>query len=348
MKNRVLFYVVFVAIIIFLAGFLGCTKSTEPEEENGQEQVDSYYGVTSGGDELSFKIDTEKGEYSYTNESTGQTGSGTFTVSDDPNLEGVYITSDDHFIIEVPDELFITSLPLGRQSNLVFGVTSERNLSNETLTGDYAYLIYVEEGLEDAGGYRINSNGTFTYGICPHPDSITSPFDYFEGAGFGTWVVDPDDSSRIIATEDGVEYNGTIFPGKIMLFDNGIYEGFTLGLKYPGSPVSYSQIAGRYSFIDILLETGEYGVGYYDLPSSSAPVDYYGEYSGSTGSGEGTTSGNLERHPYVNNLFQVEDVTPEYSGDTYFILLPGDIMLHFCEDGETQELLSMGIAAKIN
>jgi hypothetical protein len=333
---------------LVLAVFVGCTKSTEPEDETGA--GNHYFSVNSHGDPITFNVDAQNGTYSFTNESTNQSSSGSFTISSDPNLNGVYETSNNHFIIELPDEAFVTSLHLGRQDyNIVFGLTSERDLSGDDLSGNYIFLTYTDAGLDDCGGYRVNNDGTFSYGIAPEPDSITAPFDYFQGSGSGTWVVDPNDSSRVIATEGVEDFYGTIYPGKIMVFSNGPGAGFIVGLVYPSSPVSPAQIAGRYHGIDYSLESGEYGVGYYDLPSSNAPVSYYVEYSGSSGTQSGITTGSLARHGYVNNLFEVDDVEPgEYDDTGYFLLLPGEIMLHFIEDNLTGELINYGIAAKIN
>jgi hypothetical protein len=346
MYKRTLYCLLCLSLIISLS--IGCTKSTEPEEE--EPTGNHYFSMNSNGDLIRFNLDSDNGTYSFTNESSGQSNDGNFTISSDPNLSGVYVTSNDHFIIELPDEAFVTSLHLGRQNyNIVFGLTSERDLTGNDLSGNYIFLTYTNAGLDDCGGYSVSSNGTFTYGIAPHPDSITAPFNYFQGDGSGTWEFDPNDSSRIIATEGSEDYSGTIYPGKIMLLNNGSGAGFIVGLVYPSSPVSLSQIAGTYRGIDYSLETGEYGVGYYTIPSSSGPVNWYVEYSGSSGVQSGTTSGNVIGHTHVNNLFQVDDVDPGQFDDTaYFLLLPGEIMLHYIEDNTTDELISYGIAIRIN
>jgi hypothetical protein len=343
MKYRTSRWVAALLSLICFALFITCG-----EEEEDTELLNNYFAIGSSGDLVSLKIDTTENTYSFTNEGTNQSGEGSYSISTDQHLSGVYVTSNGHYIIELPDKAIITSIPLAGTSSLspdnsiIFGLTSELNLNNETLTGDYIFIIYLDDGVDDAGGYRINSNGTFTYGIAPEPDSIVN-FDYFEGDGSGTWEVS-EDSSRILATEGNTQYYGSIYPGKLMLFDYEPGEGFIVGVKYPSSAITLAQVAGTYHGVDYLVETNEEGVGYYTLPSTSGPVDYYCKYSGSSGVVSGTTSGDVARHPGVNNLFQVDDDTDR----AYFLLLPGEVMLHYVVDQPTGDLISYGIAAKIN
>jgi len=330
-------------LTVLLVGIFtaGCSDATGPEGGGGSQSTEAYFGTTSEGHILSLQIDSANEDYSFYNETTGNTISGTFNVSTNPNYAGTYITSNDHFIIEVPEEIIITSIPLGGKAfGLSFGISSERDLNDENLLGNYIFIRYDSDGLDAYGGFAINAGGTYTYGLAP--DEVTSPFNYFQGDGSGTWNVSPDDSSRITFVEGVYTATGTILPGKLLLL-NDTAGGYNIGIKYPSSPVSFGEIAGTYTCIDY-LEDGDVGIGHYQLPSSSAPISWYIDYQ-NYGVDSGTSTDNLERHPYINNLFTIME------GDWYtsMLLLPGDVILHNCAewDGSDWNIVSTGIGARI-
>ncbi len=195
------------------------------------------------------------------------------------------------------------------------------------------------DGFDSWGGYAINSNGTYTWAVAP--DSLTAPFDHFQGGGGGTWQVSPSDSSRISFTEGGMTAYGTILPGKLMIVDDPMH-GYILGIKYPSSHIPFSQIAGKYTCID--YSNNDIGIGHYQLPSSSAPISWYVKYK-IHGVDQGTSNSNLQQHPYVNNAFTIT----EGQWTTEMLILPGEIILHWCyeHDSTGYNLVSTGIGAKL-
>ncbi|MBN1151202.1 hypothetical protein JXA84_08305 [candidate division WOR-3 bacterium] len=303
--------------------------TTTPEE--------NYFGVTPSGDMVTLNIDLDAKEYTFFNITTNDTTKGTFTVSSDPNYTGAYITSNNHYIIEAPGEFFITSVPLGnKQFGITFGITSKNNLNNYSFEGNYVFLVFTAEGFADWGGFTINSNGTYTYGIAPEPSLITSPFNYFQGSGAGTWQVSSADSSRVVLTEGSTVRYGTVNPGKTMIIQGN--DEYIIGVKYPSSPASFSQIAGRYTAVDHDIDDGQ-GIGNFQVPSSSAPVNFYFKYqNGNTASG---TTSDLLSHQYVNNMFYTY-LDQQFIGS---LLLPGYIMMYW--RFENDSLVGSGIGAKL-
>ena len=339
--------------------FVSCKKDddTEPDNNNNPpvENKNNYLAAGSYGDVITYEIDEDNNSYSYTNETTGQSDSGTFTASSNSNLPGVYevsIGGDLFYAVELAEKVFATSLPSGRAENkLCFGISSDLDLSTgytaSDIAGKYLFILYAQVSGEDMwGGYEINEDGTYTWQLGPNNVSDFNESSHFSGGGSGTWEISSTDPSKIIFTEGGVDYTGTIYPGKAMLIDNGIGEGFTLGIYYPGSHVSQSSIAGQYTYLDLTTD-GYQGVGYYNIPSSGGTLDYYWKYN-TTSIPEGSdSSSDFAAVPEVNNMFKTTSIVDSQVFTTYFVLLPGEVMLHFCE-GETAGLVSYGIGAKIN
>ncbi|MBN1620927.1 hypothetical protein JW890_09420 [candidate division WOR-3 bacterium] len=337
---------VFMLTAMAVTGF-SCSSSTGTGPSGGgggtTTPEENYFGVTPSGDMVTLNIDFDAKEYTFVNITTGDTTKGTFTVSSDPNYSGAYITSNNHYIIEVPGEIFITSVPLGnKQFGITFGITSHRNLNNSALEGNYIFIVFVSEGFADWGGFTINANGTYTYGTAPEPSQITSPFNYFQGTGSGTWQVSPVDSSRIIFTEGSIVRYGTVDPGKTMIIQgNGEY---ILGVKYPPAPVPFSDVAGRYTAIDYDTDDGR-GIGYFQVPSSSAPVNYYFKYQNNNIVSGATPV--FQRHDYVNNMFYTSNtsVYEEFIGS---LILPGHVIMYFrFENFNSDSLVGSGIGAKL-
>ncbi|MDD2635260.1 MAG: hypothetical protein PHW82_07145, partial [Bacteroidales bacterium] len=154
---------------------------------------------------------------------------------------------------------------------------------------------------------------------------------------------------------------GTVFPGKAMLIDNGVGNGFSLGVKYPNSPVSQSSLAGSYK--GILLTTGSgQGAMNFEIPASGNGLSYYikfnsGEtYEVANGSSDTHVVNNFERVSTLNNVFRIEQTItfpgdPPYESIAYLVLLPGDILMYFGVEKNEQNIecvAAYGISAKIN
>jgi len=356
MKTNYFKLLTLLMVIVALIG--SCKKDeTKPDDENPQiEKKNNYLASGSYGDVITYSIDENNNTYSYTNETTGQSDSGTFTTSSNTNLTGVYevsIGGENFYAVELAEKVFATSLPSGRAENkLCFGISADLDLSTNysmaDLSGKYIFIVYDDNHSGSHwGGYDLKSDGTYTWNYGPDDETTFDEATHFAGGGSGTWVLSSSNSSRVIFTEGGIDYEGTIYPGKAMLVDNGVGGGFSIGIKYPDTHTTQSSIAGTYKYLDIIVNTSnpETGVGYYTLPATGGDVNYYYKYNGSSGEGSGNCY-DFAPVSQVNNMFKT---LADYGGivyTTWFIILPGEVMLYF--SASPTELVSYGIGAKIN
>ncbi len=345
-------------IIIAIISFSSCKKDDDnnppPGGNNPTVKISKYLAAGSYGDIITYEINSTNKTFSFINETTSQSGNGTYVLSTNPNLNGVYeitIGGNFYYGIEIPGKLFATSLPSGNQANaLCFGLSSELNLTTQytpaDLSGRYLWIMYHDIEDFEWGGYEVFADGTYTWQFGPEDDNDFNENTHFAGAGSGTWQVSTTDPSRILFSESGSSEVGTIYPGKMMLIDNGIGMGFTAGVKYPNTPISQASIAGNYRWLDVTPE-GYLGVGNFSLPASGNSANYYYHYYNNPYASSGnSTMFNFRRSTMINNVFIGED---NWEGDifyTAFIVLPGEALLFFTwgDDG----MVSYGIAGKIN
>jgi hypothetical protein len=335
--------------ILFIA--ISCNKD---KDDNIPSNANHYFAAGSYGDIIKYSIDNVNKKYKYTNETTHATDSGSYVLSTNSNLNGVYeisIGSKFYYGIELPNKMFATSLPSGNLQNaLCFGITSETDLSTKYTASDFAgkYIWLLYQDIQDFqwGGYELFENGTYTWQYGPTDDNDFDENQHFAGAGSGTWEISSIDPTTIIFTENGINNAGSIYPGKFILIDNGVGQGFTAGIKYPDSPISQASIAGNYRWLDVTPE-GYLGVGTFTLPASGTSCNYYYKYYNNPYASEGNeTMTNFRRSTKIKNAFIGEDY---WDGDlfyTSFIVLPGEALLFFTfgDNG----MVSYGIAGKIN
>ena len=317
-------------------------------------ELNNYTASGSYGDVIRYQIDETNHLFKYYNETTGESDSGAYTKTNNANISGVYeigFSGNTYHVIELADKVIATSAPSGRLENkLCFGITADLNLSAtysmSDLAGRYLFITYDDfSSDENWGGYELLANGTFTWNIGPDDEADFDVNTHFSGGGTGTWAISPTDPSRVIFTEAGIDYTGTIYPGKAMLLDNGVGQGYTIGINYPSTHVTQSAVAGSYRALDITTD-GETGVGTYTMPASGGNLSYYVNYSGVTGIDSGTAT-NFSPVPQINNMFKA---SADYDGETFttwFVLLPGEVMLHFSA-GESTGLVGYGVGAKLD
>ncbi|MDD4150441.1 MAG: hypothetical protein PHE33_10475 [Bacteroidales bacterium] len=369
--KKLIFYFAFVSSMLVL--FSSCKKDDDNNDDINNEDnktKKNYVVAASYGDLISFSIDKENMSYSFNNETTNQTGNGSFVMSPNPRLSGVYEVNQSgttQYIVEIPDVITITSLQLGNPLNkMAVGLSADLHNSNTYTIADFAGK-YLYMNFDDGekypgefwGGTQINSDGTYTVG--PGDENITN-FS-FVGYGNGNMSIDENDNSRILFYEIGSTEPviGIVLPGKALLIDNGIGNGFSLGVAYPNSPVSQSSLAGSYK--GILLTTGSgQGAMNFEIPASGSGLSYYVKFnSGETydvvnGSSATNVVNSFERVSTLNNVFKmVQTITldgdPPFESTAYFVMLPGDILMYFGieEDDQNNEYVAAyGISGKIN
>lgn len=350
--------------ICLLAGtilFCRCTKDEKKDDKTNPtpppvtQEKNKYTVAASYGDIISYELNNTSKTYTYSNETTGQSGSGSYVVSSNSNLTGIYEISsggNTYYAIELAKKIMATTVPSGRTENkLCFGITADQNLATSYTTSDLSgkYLFLDYGAFDDGnvlGGYQLNENGTFSWNYAPHDVALFNPNTHFTGLGSGTWSISSSDASRISYTENNQTFQGSILPGKLMLIDNGMGNGFTVGIKYPETHITQASIAGTYRYLDI-MSNGEIGVGWYSLPASGQTINYYYKYNGSSGEGTGSLN-TFVSIPQINNVFKATDVQGSETYDVYFMVLPGEVMLYFCLEVNAMNLISYGIGAKIN
>ena len=364
----------FIFILLLLCCMFVITCGDDDSPSSDDKKVDKtvnnlYTAAGSHGDVINYTINENEKTYTWTNETTNENGSGSFTVSEDANLKGVYevlTMGKSYYAVELAEKVYVTSEPSGNSNNkLVVGISAELDLSTDYSASDLAgkYLFIVIDGKSNSetvwGGYEVKSDHTYTWKRCTYDGTTggktgdpkkhfnsSSSFAGHEGSTT-SWSVDSNNPSRIIFKETGQQDAiGTIYPGKAMLLDGGPGQGFTIGIKYPDTHITQSNIAGTYRYLDIDLSSGSSGIGFYTIPSSGNNVSYYYKYQNNVGEGSGTGK-NLEPISPVNNMFKMDTNENGTEIDSYFILLPGEMLMHF-NTTHQGDLISYGIGAQIN
>lgn len=356
MKKQIMQIMALFLTALFLT--VSCTKDEDPPSDDTNppptptHEINKYIGCGSYGDIIRYEIDETNMTISYYNETTGESGSGSYTLTGDNNISGVYeaiFDGETYYAIELAEEIMATSAPSGRLSNrLCYAISADQDLSTDysvnDLVGKYLYIIYDDFEDEVYGGYELYADGTYSWNVGPDDEDNFDENIHFAGGGGGSWAISPTDPSRVIFTEGGVNYTGSILPEKAMLIDGGVGNGYIAGIKYPGSHATQLSVAGSYRILDVTSE-GTTGVGTYSIPASGGNLQYYLKYT--DGLIDQGTANDFAPVSAINNMFRV---SASYEGEifyTWFVLLPGELMLHFCA-GEDTGLVSYGIGAKIN
>jgi hypothetical protein len=343
-------------ILISLAMFSACSE-TDPVNpiDNPTESYNKYLVAGSYGDLITYEVDKGNKKFKYFNETTNKSDSGSFVLSTNPKLTGVYeITSGSNFYygVELPGEMYVTSAPSGNNLNsLCFGLTAEKDLSTpaakQALLGKYLWIDYNDLSEFEWGGFEMLANGTFTWQIGPDDDADFDINKHFAGGGSGTWAISTADPARIVFNSGGIITTGTINDGDIMLIDNGPTAGFTAGIKYPDQPIDIAEIGGNYKGLDVTPER-YIGVGNFALPSSGSSCDFYFKYHNNPYVDENIgTMNNFRRSTTINNAFVGESEFENEMFYTSFIVLPSKAILFFTwsdEDG----MVSYGVGSKID
>ena len=363
---------VYLLVIIFmgLTVFVACDKNDEnPLDSNNDPNtptntikpgIRQYFTSASHGDIIALTINGDNATYSFINETTNESGSGSFVLSSDSKLSGVYETTVNgkkQYIIELPGVAVVSSLPLGNTENRIsFGLSSDihkkNNYSINDFVGKYLFMNFDEgEKIPEyfLGGYEVKTNGAYTYGFSNHNFSSIN----FSGYGSRIFNFVEGDNSRVKFTEsDGFSGYGSIYPDKLMVMDNGEGNGFSVGVNYPPAPISQNQIAGNYKAVTITTHSGE-SVMNFSIPDSGKDFSIYEKFNDGTvydTSKENIAVESFGRMPSFNNIFKgVYRANTDGNidiGEVYLIILPGEMLMYFSvEEGE---IASYGLALKVN
>ncbi len=360
------------SFILLLLSSCGKDNNDDDNNSNVNDPItQDYVTAASYGDLISFSIDSENKTYSYHNETTSETGSGSFEMSTDPLLQGVYEVSQGgitQYIIEIPNVIAITTLQLGNTLNkMAVGLSADVHHTNQytlaDFAGQYLFMNFDDDETypgEFWGGAQASADGSYSIGS--GDEQITSIS--FSGVSGGTLSIDANDNSRVIFNDDNMPEPtiGSIYPGKALIIDNGPGSGFSFAVTYPDAPVSQSSLAGSYKGVLIAEGSGQ-GAMNLEIPASGTGISYYlkfnsGEiYQVSNGTGPYHSIDSFERVPTLNNVFKMEQTVtipgePAFLSTSYAVLLPGDILMYFgveySDDYNREIVATYGISAKIN
>ncbi len=104
-----------IAVLIGACGKDEDDTTLEDDNNNNNQTVENknnYLASGSYGDVITYQIDEDNNTYSYINETTGESDSGTYTSSSVQNLNGVYeisIASDKFYAVELDDKIICDS-----------------------------------------------------------------------------------------------------------------------------------------------------------------------------------------------------------------------------------------------
>jgi len=351
MKSKKKFWLSSLVIAItgvFLMFAFSCNKDDDPSTG----QTLSYLAAGSYGDVIVFEIDHANQTIHYTNETVPSSGTVPYTLSTNPYFTGgfeISYNNNTYYAMELPNLMFVTTFPSGNlQNQLCFGVHYGQSTTPYTmsqLAGKYLFTVLNQNSNNVVyGGYELDAQGTINWSLGPADPSNFDENVHFAGNA-STWSMSTTHPERIVSSANGNNYTGIIFPGKIMLIDNGVGAGLTLGLAYPASNITLASISGDYQYLDVTLNN-EIGVGSYTIPTLiGGDVDYSCSYSGSTGTIPSGTLTNFTPMPSMKNAFTAEKLIGLNLYTAFFVVLPGDMFFQVVTG--PSGVVSYGIGVKI-
>ncbi len=344
-----------VASCLFALLSSGCTTGGPSENGNNNDNnqggnetpVDTtskaFVGSASRGDVVVYTVDDEDQTYTWTNETTSTSGSGTFSaLSGHPLAQGFFDLTEEestYTALKLANDVFLTDNPTGHAENkLAVVLGSEATIDSSTAPGDYLY-VYMDDDNTSVpwGTLRILEDGTLTHRSYGNTRPESAGTLEYEGTGTGTWrAIDAvgDVPGRTEFTVDGEILEGMFYDGKVVLVDRGEGEGMWIGVRMPAVPLTVPEIVGTYQFMDLAIdETGGFTteIGLYDFlddstvdfaslvgPDLTNPDDW--------NTGRGLPVASVEN---VNNLFKVTGASPESTFEAYVLFVPGEFIIHF-------------------
>lgn len=190
--------ILMVLTIVFVILTCQPTGGATEEDEPDIDIPDEYVGAGSHGDLIYYDFDRNgsSGTFRFYNETTGKSGSGTFTVMNDASFDGVYevtYESQTYYAIEIEGKMAVTTVPSGNVENkIVYAVAKSAGVTYTDLAGQYTWIQYLtrDDGTIDTmwGGFKVTTELSgdgrykFTSGFVPEdidPNSFGENFAKF-------------------------------------------------------------------------------------------------------------------------------------------------------------------------
>lgn len=342
---------------LFLMGFLTFVTSS-CKKDNPSADKSIYKGSASKGDLVTFEINKSNKTYIVSNETTGNTENGTYSILESA-LSGIYkITSGDNsfYAVELDDKVIAANFPTGNSENKIsFGISSSIDNTGKVsqLTGDYIYISFRNTAVNDNvrnkewGIVSVLSNGViyikpYATGGTPGVSGLTAlaPENFNStlplSAGIqGAWSVDNSDKVKLNVGINGTQYTGYAYTSSTataFLLDMGVGNGYLIGLKIPTTTPSISQLAGTYRFIGVVSD-GKKLAGKALIKTDGTGTCAI-ETNGVLSDNEYFTG--ITQCPHLPNVLYANHFDPDfpnYQGKAYFVLV-GEIMMYFIFDNE--------------
>ncbi|MFQ5788520.1 MAG: hypothetical protein ACE5H1_11140, partial [Thermodesulfobacteriota bacterium] len=172
----------------------GNSNITNTEDEGGSGSKITFNGAASGGELLTYILDTKNLTYSYKIEEsqlgfTNQSNNGTLQKTEIPN---VYIPSSDSNarVVLLSDKFVVGGFTVGGQLMTFAGVPKlNTSYTPADISGTYNFIEYAKwEGKYQAWGgtFKVNTNGTWEY--CEMNDIDTVSTSSCKDHMTGTWT----------------------------------------------------------------------------------------------------------------------------------------------------------------
>ncbi len=335
-----LMLVLSISIFIFSCDKEESTPSNPMIPGGGDVALRHYDASAAIGDVISIVVDENKNTISYDNITTGETGKIPFVRVNAGVMRGalrIVIDNEDFYLLEIPNQLIMTYLPVGANIEMVVGVKS----SNYTPGDHVGSWIFF--------GYEPHPNDENYWGFTNVYDNGRYDLDIWNFSGqvvhteTGDWEMDSINPSIIYSMPDGTTDIGTetmyVLPEKLRIYDSGPQMGMGIGLAEPDQPLTISDITGKY----VASWTGGYGS--FEIKSDGViKLQFYDDgqlYTDEYTDLRRTTPADAI---HFNNTFYFTDhLMPGSIQDVYVIMLPGDAFLAVYYDPYKGMLTSMAV-----
>jgi len=345
----------------------------------GTADTSAYSGSASFGDLVTFSINRTTKSYAVHNETTSTNESGVYTdlTTTFSGVKSIVVGTNHFYAVELTDKIIAANFPTGRaENNISFGVSSAIDNSGRVseIAGVYSWVRISDDAINGSTGTKewgilnVSSSGTWgKWNFATRGDGSDFPamdpsllgdlqtlMTNTAADETGTWTVSGTNKERLTvlaSTPTGTEtLTGFAYAagdGSAFMVDLGTGNGFLLGLKNPTTHYTAADIAGTYKFIDIWYTGGASYPGAGNYTITNGGVDTYGHID-SSGAIIGGNLGTLTPCAHIPNMFEYGNVSIEGSNHNIYIVVVGNIIMHFTFDATVPgDFVSYGAGAKI-
>lgn len=350
-KHNIFIQKKLLAFVFLIAGLMlfSCKKDESsspspiipPGNDNGP-PVRHYNASAAIGDIVSIIVNDNSKTIAYNNETTGESGTVSFTRIKSGIMKGalnITIDGDDYFFLEIPEQMILTYLPFNSGVEMVVGVVKHDYTPGDHY-GTWLFFGYDPHPADDNywGVSSLTPDGRFDlelwdfFGNTVHTDA-------------GNWWQDTHDPSIIYSLSDTYQDTITetiyVLPDKLRVYDSGPQIGMGVGFAEPPQEVSMAAIAGTY----VSIWDGGYG-NFIIESNGNMTANFYveGDFYGGINYNDLRRTTPADAIHYNNTLFFTDHLMPGPIQDVYVFVLPGDTFLGvYYEDNEMHTAMAVRV-----